>query len=103
MTKLNIWIGRALWFGRSDLICKVLFGALLGLLIFTLADFFGVPYLVRHTVVPDMATRLKRRVQVGKVGVTAQPLTTPTGEKEALREILREYPGYSRIVYVPLR
>jgi hypothetical protein len=35
--------------------------------------------------------------------VTAQPLTTPTGEKEALREILREYPGYSRIVYVPLR
>jgi hypothetical protein len=68
MTKLNIWIGRALWFGRSDLICKVRFGALLDLLIFTLADFFGVPYLVRHTVVPDMAIRLKRRVQVGKVG-----------------------------------
>jgi hypothetical protein len=35
--------------------------------------------------------------------VTAQPLTTPTSEKEALREILREYPGYSRIVYVRLR
>jgi hypothetical protein len=53
--------------------------------------------------VPGKVEQYRCDLTKSRIFVTAQPLTTPTGEKEALREILREYPGYSRIVYVPLR
>jgi uncharacterized protein involved in outer membrane biogenesis len=67
MTNGNIWVGRILKFSRSSLVRKILLGLLSAVLIFTVASFFGVPLLVRHTMAQDMAARLKRPVEVGKV------------------------------------
>jgi Domain of Unknown Function (DUF748) len=45
----------------------MLVGLLTAMLIFTVAGFLGVPFLLRHTVVHDVAVRLERRVEVAKV------------------------------------
>jgi hypothetical protein len=67
MSKQKMLISRRAWeYSRSSLI-RMLFGLLVTMVIFTVAGFFGVPFLLRHTVAHDLAVRLKRRVEVAKV------------------------------------